>query len=105
MIRAFLCVCCLVMLSGCAGSATFSVKPFREPVNGEMVCCEFDAMDWRDIGALSIDASKSADGSLVVHFNESAVGATAPTAAQSAAITGIAGAVSNAAAAAIKIVP
>lgn len=105
MIRAALALCLLALLAGCAGSATFSVKPFREPVKGEMVCCEFSAMDWRDIGALSIDASKTADGNLVVHFQETAVGATAPLTAQGAVVSSVATAVSNAAVEAIKITP
>jgi hypothetical protein len=92
-------------LSGCAGSATFSVRPFQDPDTGRMECCQFSAMDWRDLGSISIDATKSVDGSIVVHYSATAVGATAPTAAQGAVISNVATAVSNAAAAAIKITP
>jgi hypothetical protein len=28
-------------LTGCAGSATFSVRPFHDPDTGRMECCEF----------------------------------------------------------------
>lgn len=102
MIRAAL--LCLA-LSGCAGSATFSVRPFHDPDTGKMECCQFSAMDWRDIGALNIDASKSSDGAIIVHYSASAIGATAPTQAQGAVISNVAGAVSNAAAAVIKVAP
>lgn len=95
---------CVAALGGCAGSATFDVRPFRDET-GQMVCCAFHALDWRDIGSLTVDASKSADGSLVVHYSASAIGATAPTQAQGAVISNVAGAVSNAAAAAIKLAP
>ncbi|KAA1013057.1 hypothetical protein FVF58_09715 [Paraburkholderia panacisoli] len=95
----------LFSLGGCAGSATFSVRPFLDPDTGKMECCQFSAMDWRDIGSLNIDANKAADGSIVVHYSATAIGATAPTQAQGAVISNVAGAVSNAAAAAIKLAP
>lgn len=70
-----------------------------------MVCCAFHALDWRDIGSLTVDASKSADGSLVVHYSASAIGATAPLNAQGAVISNVATAVGNTAAAVVKITP
>ena len=91
-------------LAGCAGSATFDVRPFRDET-GQMVCCAFHALDWRDIGSLTVDASKSADGSLVVHYSASAIGATAPLNAQGAVISNVATAVGNTAAAVVKITP
>lgn len=95
----------LAGLGGCAGSATFSVRPFHDDATGKLECCEFRAMDWRDIGALTIDASKSADGAIVVHYSASAIGATAPLTAQSQSVSAVAGAVSSAAASAIKLAP
>lgn len=92
-------------LFGCAGSATFSVRPFHDPDTGKMECCEFSAMDWRDIGSLNIDATKAADGAIVVHYQAMAIGATAPLTAQGATVSSVATAVSNAAAAAIKVTP
>lgn len=92
-------------LSGCAGTATYSVKPFYEPSLQRMVCCEAIAFNGKDISTLSFDLSASADGTVTVHFNETGVGATAPVAAQGAVFTDVATAVSNAAAAAIKISP
>jgi hypothetical protein len=105
MIRLALACAAALALSACAGSATFSVRPFREPTSGQMECCEFSAMDWRDIGSLNIDATKSADGSIVVHYQATAIGATAPLTAQGATVSSVATAVSNAAAAAIKVTP
>lgn len=90
-------------LGGCAGSATFSVRPFHDDATGKMECCEFRAMDWRDIGALTIDASKSADGSIVVHYSANAINASAPIAAQSQTVGAVAGAISNTAISAAKI--
>ena len=92
----------MLCLTGCAGSATFSVRPYHDPETGKVECCEFSAMDWRDIGSLNIDASKAADGSIVVHYSATAIGATAPTAAQGAVISNVATAVSNAAVTAAK---
>lgn len=92
-------------LGGCAGSATFDVRPFRDETTGQMVCCAFHALDWRDIGALTVDASKSADGSLVVHYSASAIGATAPLTAQGAVISNVSAAVGNTAAAIVKLAP
>lgn len=104
MIRALLCVAPLA-LGACAGSATFSVRPFHDDATGKLECCEFRAMDWRDIGALTIDASKSADGSLVVHYSANAIGATAPLNAQGAVISNVAAAAGNTAAAIVKLAP
>ncbi|KVM92295.1 hypothetical protein [Burkholderia stagnalis] len=49
--------------------------------------------------------SPSPDGAVTIHFQESGVGATAPAATQGAAVSNVATAVSNAAAAAIKFSP
>jgi outer membrane lipoprotein SlyB len=92
-------------LTGCAGSATFSVRPFHDADTGKMECCEFSAMDWRDIGSLNIDANKAADGSIVVHYSATAIGATAPVTAQGAVISNVATAAGQAAAAIVKITP
>jgi hypothetical protein len=92
-------------LAGCAGSATFSVRPFHDPDTGKMECCQFSAMDWRDIGSLTIDATKAADGAIVVHYSASAIGATAPLNAQGAVISNVATAVGNAASAVVKLAP
>lgn len=94
-----------LLLSGCAGTATYAVRPFYEPGVGRMVCCEAVAFNGKDVGALAFDVSATADGAVTVHLQETAVGATAPTVAQGAVVSNVAAAVSNAAAAAIKISP
>jgi len=104
MIRALMCLA-LAVLSGCAGTATYSVKPFYEPNLKKMVCCEAIAFNGKDISALSFDLTASVDGVVTVHFQETGVGATAPVTAQGAVVSNVATAVSNAAAAAIKLSP
>lgn len=104
MIRALLCLA-LVALSGCAGTATYSVKPFYEPNLKKMVCCEALAINGKDISALQFDLTTSTDGVVIVHFQETGVGATAPVTAQGAVVSNVATAVSNAAAAALKVTP
>ncbi|RQZ08887.1 hypothetical protein DF105_00860 [Burkholderia stagnalis] len=95
----------VVLFSGCAGTATYSVRPFYEPTAGRMVCCEAIAFNGKDIAALALDVTTSPDGAVTIHFQESGVGATAPAAAQGAVVSDVATAVSNAAAAAIKFSP
>jgi hypothetical protein len=105
MIRAALVLCGAASLLGCAGQAAYSVKPFYEPNLQKMVCCEAIALNSKDISSLSFDLTTSADGPVVVHFVETGVGATAPTAAQGAVISNVATAASNAAAAIVKLTP
>jgi hypothetical protein len=92
-------------LTGCAGQAAYSVKPFYEPSLQRMVCCEAVALNSKDIAALSFDLTTSVDGVVTVHFNETGVGATAPTAAQGAVISNVANAAGQAAAAIVKLTP
>lgn len=94
-----------LLLTGCAGTATYSVKPFYEPNLQKMVCCEAIAFNGKDISALSFDLTTAPSGVVTVHFQETGVGATAPMTAQGAVVSNVATAVSNAAAAAIKIAP
>lgn len=104
MIRALLCLVPLT-LSACAGTASYSVRPFYEPNLKQIVCCEAVASNSKDIASLSFDLSTAQNGVVTVHFAETGVGATAPLNAQSQATAAIAGAVSNAAAAVIKVAP
>ncbi|MGF6963040.1 hypothetical protein OKW43_000045 [Paraburkholderia sp. WC7.3g] len=93
------------LLGGCAGSATFSVRPYTDPATGKVECCEVSTMDWRDIGTLNIDATKGADGAIVVHYSAAAIGATAPLNAQGTVISNVATAAGNTAAAIVKLAP
>jgi hypothetical protein len=103
MIRAALALC--LLLCGCAGTASYAVRPFYEPNTKQMVCCEAIAINSKDVGALSFDLSTQPGGAVTVHFTENGVGATAPMTAQGAVVSNVAGAVSNAAAAIIKVSP
>lgn len=94
-----------VLLTGCAGTATYSVRPFYDAGAGRVLCCEAIAFNGKDIAALALDVTTSPDGTVTIHFQESGVGATAPAAAQGAVVSNVATAVSNAAAAAIKFAP
>lgn len=95
----------VLTLSGCAGQAAYSVRPVYEPALQKMVCCEAIALNSKDIDALTFDLSIDPGGTVTVHFNETGVGATAPVTAQGAVVSNVAAAVSNAAAAAIKLSP
>jgi len=95
----------LIPLAGCAGNATYSVEPFYQPDLKQMVCCRASAQNGKDISSLTFDLSMAPGNTITVHFSELGVGATAPITAQSQATTAIAGAVSNAAAAIVKIAP
>jgi hypothetical protein len=92
-------------LTGCAGTATYSVKPFYEPNLQKMVCCEAIAFNGKDISTLSFDLTTSVEGVVTVHFSETGVGATAPVTAQGAVISNVANAAGQAAAAIVKLSP
>jgi len=89
-------------LCGCAGHAEYSVKPFYEPAVGKMVCCAATVSSSRDIASVTVDAEKTGDD-YRIHFSETGVSATAPITAESQSTAAVAGAVSNAAAAVIKL--
>lgn len=95
----------LIPLAGCAGTARYSVEPFYEPTLKQMVCCRAEAFSGKDVSSLTFDLSMAPGNTITVHFSELGVGATAPITAQSQATAAVAGAVSNAAAAAIKLAP
>jgi hypothetical protein len=102
-IRAALVLLGTVACAGCAGTATYSVKPFYEPNLQKMVCCEALAINGKDISALTFDLTTSAENVVTVHFQETGVNATAPIAANAVTASAVAGAVSNAAISAAKI--
>lgn len=92
-------------LSACAGTSHYTVEPFYEPTTQKLVCCRAEAFSGKDVNALTFDLSMQPNNTVTVHFSESGVGATAPLTAQGAVISNVAGAVSSAAAAAIKLAP
>lgn len=103
MIRAALACASAIALAACAGTAHYSVSPFYEPALGRMVCCRAEAINSKDISSLQFDLTEQPGGAVTVHFTETGVGATAPIKAEGATTTAVAGAVSDAAAAVIKL--
>lgn len=101
MIRAALLALCL---SGCAGQATYDVRPFYDEASKQVLCCAASITNGKDISSVSVHVQKTPDG-YSLDFAEQGVGATAPITAQSQSVSAVAGAVSNAAAAAIKLAP
>lgn len=108
----FLLVCAIIwiaalvlLLSGCAGTSTYTVRPYTDPVTHETVCCEATVKSSRDVGKVAVHAARQADGSYTLDFSESDVSASRPIASQAVEVNGISTAVSNAAAAAVKIAP
>ncbi|RQS29387.1 MULTISPECIES: hypothetical protein [unclassified Burkholderia] len=102
MIRRVIAAAAVASVAGCAGTATYSVRPVYDAAAGRFICCEAIAFNGKDIAALQLDVATSPYGTVTVHFQESAVGATAPTAAQGAVVSNVATAIGNAAAAAAK---
>jgi hypothetical protein len=104
MIRLALAIPVLGLLSACAGQATYDIRPFYDEASKQVLCCAATITNSKDIASVTVHVQKSADG-YTLDFSEAGVGATAPITAQSQATTAIAGAVSNAATAAIKLAP
>jgi hypothetical protein len=89
-------------LTGCAGQAMYDVRPFYDQASKQVLCCAASITNGKDISSVSVHVQKTPDG-YALDFSETGVGATAPITAQSQATTAVAGAVSNAAAAVIKL--
>ena len=91
-------------LTGCAGQATYDVRPFYDEASKQVLCCAASIANGKDISSVTVHVQKTPDG-YTLDFSETGVGATAPIAAQSQATSAVAGAVSGVAAAAIKLAP
>lgn len=94
-----------LMLSGCAGTSSYTLRPYTDPVTKQTVCCEATIKSSRDVGSVSVHATKQPDGSYTLDFSEQDVSASKPVAAQAVEVNGISTAVSNTAAAVIKLTP
>ncbi|PVX61213.1 hypothetical protein [Paraburkholderia unamae] len=101
MIRAALLALCL---SGCAGQASYDIRPFYDEASKQVLCCAATIENSKDISTVTVHVQKTADG-YTLDFAENGVGATAPIQANTAAVAAVAGAVSNTAAAVIKVAP
>lgn len=104
MIRAALALALLGLLSGCAGTATYHVRPFYDRDSKQIICCEASISNSKDIASVQVSVQKKGDD-YSISFAETGVNASAPITAQSADVTGVAGAVGTAAAAVIKVTP
>lgn len=95
----------MLALGGCAGQATYRIHPYMDPTTGQSMCCEAVVTSSRDVQSVVVHASKDASGGYTLDLTETGVSASAPIAAQSVEVNGISSAISNAAAAAIKLTP
>lgn len=105
MIRACAIALLLGTLVGCAGQASYRLRPFVDPNTGQIVCCEVLVTSSRDVQAVHAHATKDAAGNLTLDVTETGISASAPIQAQNGAISSVAGAVSNTAAVAAKLIP
>ncbi|WP_434663410.1 hypothetical protein P5W99_24300 [Paraburkholderia sp. A3BS-1L] len=88
-------------LTGCAGQATYDVRPFYDEASKQVLCCAASITNGKDISSVNVHVQKTPDG-YTLDFSETGVGATAPITAQSQATTAVATAVSNVAVTAAK---
>lgn len=91
----------LCLLGGCAGQATYDVRPFYDSASKQVICCAATIANGKDISSVTVHVQKTSDG-YQLDFAETGVGATAPIAANTAAVSAIAGAVTATADAAAK---
>jgi hypothetical protein len=91
----------VALLAGCAGEATYDVRPFYDATSKQVICCAATIANGKDISSVTVHVQKTADG-YQLDFAETGVGATAPIAANTAAVSAVAGAVTSAANAAAK---
>ncbi len=91
------------LLSGCAGIATYSVRPFYDTTSQKVICCEAIITNGKDIATVNVDITRTND-TYTIHFQESGVGATAPVTAQGAVVSNVATAISNTAVSAAKFI-
>lgn len=93
-----------VSMAGCGfpGISTYDIHPYYEPATGQEVCCAAVITSGRDVSSASVDVTKTADNAVTVHFTETGVSASAPTAANAATASAVAGVVTSATDAALK---
>lgn len=102
MIRAALAGCLLAALTGCAGIATYRVRPFYDQGAGRVLCCEAFITNGKDIASVNVRVAMSGD-TYTIDFAETGVSASAPIDSAGAIATNVSAAVANAAAAAVKL--
>lgn len=109
MIRAFVAACLAILvgacMSGCAGQARYDFRWFKEPGSNDLVCCEASVTSSRDVASVTLHGTRDAAGNITFDLTETGISASAPIQAQNGAVSAVAGAVSNTAAAAVKFIP
>ena len=105
LVRAAMAACALTALAGCAGHATYRIRPYQVPGSGDLICCEALVTSSRDVAQVTVHATKTPDGGYTLDLTETGISASAPIQAQNGAVSAVAGAVSNTAAAAVKFIP
>lgn len=104
MIRASCVLALTCLLSACAGQATYRIHPYYNAATSSYVCCEAVVTSSRDVQSVTVHAVKTGND-YTLDLTETGISASAPIAAQSGAITSVSNAISNAAAAAVKLTP
>jgi hypothetical protein len=103
MIRALICLA-LLSLAGCAGQATYNVRPFYDAASQQVLCCEAAITNSKNIKNVTVHVAKTGPD-YTIDFTETGVNASAPIAAASIAASDVAAAVTSAAATAAKFAP
>lgn len=80
-----------LFLSGCAsmqyaGTASYSIRPFVDPVSNKQLCCAVDVRNGKEIGSLSARLVKSGDD-YTLELNEQGVTAFKGQAIAAGALT------------------
>ncbi|VVE13253.1 hypothetical protein PCA20602_02748 [Pandoraea capi] len=101
MIRVALGCAVSVSLVACAGNARYEIRPFYDSA-GRLVCCQASVSSSKDVGAVTVRVSNTADG-FTLDFAETGVSASAPITAGGGIASSITSAVTSAAAAAVKL--
>lgn len=106
MIRTTLCLSLVCVLSGCmnlyAGITQYAVKPFYDTASQSVICCEAKVTSGKNAGSVVAHITKAGD-TVTVDLTEQGVDASSSISAAGATVSDVAGAVSNAAVSAVKI--
>jgi hypothetical protein len=97
-------------LSGCAsqmdaGIAHYTLKPFTDPTTGKTICCQADVINGKNIAAVQVHITRTSDDAVTIDLTEKAVDGSTGQGIASQTTSNVAGAVSDAAAAAVQLIP
>jgi hypothetical protein len=85
-------------LTGCstlyAGVADYTVRPFKDPDTGKLVCCEAHIISGKNIGAVAVHFVRNGD-QFTVDVTENAIISSASITAANAAVSDVAKAVTE----------